>query len=248
MGFFSDLWTPVRDAVESAAVLVGNYFVPGSSVLTSQLTSKGSQNFLRSDIGMIAQIGSSVYGATSDLSFGQKIGAAGDSFNSLTGTNYFAGTPASTGLIEQAGLSSASAPASLTDSTMSSALKPTPGTYAGSLTDGAIQAATTGDAAATFNPALAAQKTLDVGKVTGQGNISKVWDKISTFIGDNPGAAMMGLSAVTGGMGAVANAQTAAENMAYQKSLTDRAYANINSPVSLNIHSTPYQGLIGATR
>ena len=57
MGWF----TKVRDVVESVAVVGGNLFIPGSSILTSRLASKGSKKQLSSDIGMIAQIGSSVY-------------------------------------------------------------------------------------------------------------------------------------------------------------------------------------------
>ena len=57
------LWTDIRDAGESIAVVVGNYYIPGSSLLTSHLASKGSQEQLSSDIGQIAQLGSSVYGA-----------------------------------------------------------------------------------------------------------------------------------------------------------------------------------------
>jgi hypothetical protein len=45
------VFTKLRDTVESAAVLAGNYFVPGSSMLTSMLASKGSQAQLNSGIG-----------------------------------------------------------------------------------------------------------------------------------------------------------------------------------------------------
>lgn len=58
MGWFTD----VRDAVESVAVVAGNFYIPGSSLITSKLASKGAQEHLDSDIGMIAQIGSSIYG------------------------------------------------------------------------------------------------------------------------------------------------------------------------------------------
>jgi len=59
MGWF----TKLRDAVESAAVIGGNYFVPGSSMLTSQLVSEGSQKQLNSDLGRVAQLGSGLTGA-----------------------------------------------------------------------------------------------------------------------------------------------------------------------------------------
>jgi hypothetical protein len=59
MGWF----TKLRDAVESAAVVAGNYYLPGSSMVTSRLVSKGSQDQLNSDLGRVAQIGSGLAGA-----------------------------------------------------------------------------------------------------------------------------------------------------------------------------------------
>jgi hypothetical protein len=56
-------WTDLRDTVESAAVVAGNYFLPGSSLVTSKLTSEGSQNQLNSTVGQIAQLGSGGAGA-----------------------------------------------------------------------------------------------------------------------------------------------------------------------------------------
>lgn len=61
-GLLGDIWSAVRDPLEEAAVLVGNYFVPGSSILTSKLASKDAQEDLSSPLGRIAQVGSSVYG------------------------------------------------------------------------------------------------------------------------------------------------------------------------------------------
>jgi len=57
------LWTKLRDTAESAAVLVGNYYLPGSSAITSKLTSEGSQKQLGSTVGQLAQLGSGGYGA-----------------------------------------------------------------------------------------------------------------------------------------------------------------------------------------
>jgi hypothetical protein len=57
-------WTSIRDTVQSVAVLAGNTFIPGSSILTSQIASKGSQEQLNSTLGTVAQIGSSLYGAS----------------------------------------------------------------------------------------------------------------------------------------------------------------------------------------
>lgn len=59
MGF----WTELRDTLESGAVLVGNYLLPGSSLVTSQLVSEGSKNQLGSTLGQLAQLGTGGYGA-----------------------------------------------------------------------------------------------------------------------------------------------------------------------------------------
>jgi len=56
------LWTSIRDLGESAAVLAGNYLLPGSAAITSHLTSQGSQEQLRSPFGQLAQLGSGGYG------------------------------------------------------------------------------------------------------------------------------------------------------------------------------------------
>jgi hypothetical protein len=58
MGWFNKL----RDAVETAAVVGGNYFLPGSSIVTSQLVSKGSQKQLGSDFGRVANLAAGGYG------------------------------------------------------------------------------------------------------------------------------------------------------------------------------------------
>ena len=50
-------WTKIRDTTETAAVLAGNYFFPGSSMITSHLVSDGSQEQLNSDAGKLAQLG-----------------------------------------------------------------------------------------------------------------------------------------------------------------------------------------------
>lgn len=55
-------WTDFRDTVEAAAVPVGNYFLPGSSLVTSQLVSDGAKQKLNSDFGNLAMLGSGVAG------------------------------------------------------------------------------------------------------------------------------------------------------------------------------------------
>jgi hypothetical protein len=55
-------WTDIRDTVQSVASVAGNYFLPGSGLVTSNLVSKGSQEQLGSGVGKIAMIGSGLYG------------------------------------------------------------------------------------------------------------------------------------------------------------------------------------------
>lgn len=55
-------WTDIRDTVESVAVVAGNYFVPGSSIISSNIASKGSQEQLDSTLGQIAQVASAGVG------------------------------------------------------------------------------------------------------------------------------------------------------------------------------------------
>jgi hypothetical protein len=57
------LWTDIRDTAESAAVIGGNYILPGSSLITSKLVSDGSKQQLNSDLGTLAQLGSAGAGA-----------------------------------------------------------------------------------------------------------------------------------------------------------------------------------------
>lgn len=64
------LWTSIRDAFESAAVVVGNYVAPGSALLTSHLTSEGSQAQLGSPLGQLAQLGSGITGGVQGNSIG----------------------------------------------------------------------------------------------------------------------------------------------------------------------------------
>lgn len=55
--------TDIRDTVESVASVAGNYVLPGSSMVTDRLVSKGAQKQLNSPVGQIAQIGSGLAGA-----------------------------------------------------------------------------------------------------------------------------------------------------------------------------------------
>lgn len=65
----SKLFVPIRDTLESAATLAGNYYLPGSALLTDHLVSKGSQEQLNSPLGKIATIGSGLAGSGVGESF-----------------------------------------------------------------------------------------------------------------------------------------------------------------------------------
>lgn len=58
-----DLYMEVRDPLEAAAVVAGNYFVPGSSLLTSQIVSDDAKQILATDLGKAAMIGSGLAGS-----------------------------------------------------------------------------------------------------------------------------------------------------------------------------------------
>lgn len=57
------LWTDIRDTAESGAVVAGNYFLPGSGLVTGQLVSDGSKKQLGSTVGQLAMLGSGAMGA-----------------------------------------------------------------------------------------------------------------------------------------------------------------------------------------
>jgi hypothetical protein len=59
-------WTDFRDTAESVASVAGNYFLPGSGLITSQLVSSGAQDQLHSPLGQLAMIGSGVGGGLND--------------------------------------------------------------------------------------------------------------------------------------------------------------------------------------
>jgi len=56
-------WVSIRDQLEAAAVVAGNYFVPGSSLLTSQLVTEGAQENLNTDVGRVANLTAGLAGA-----------------------------------------------------------------------------------------------------------------------------------------------------------------------------------------
>lgn len=55
-------WTNVRDNLQAAAVVGGNYLLPGSSLLTGNLVTQGAKEALSSDVGKVANIAAGVTG------------------------------------------------------------------------------------------------------------------------------------------------------------------------------------------
>jgi len=58
-----DIYMEVRDPLQAAAVVAGNYVVPGSAIITSQLVSDDVKQMLATDIGKAAVIGSGIAGS-----------------------------------------------------------------------------------------------------------------------------------------------------------------------------------------
>lgn len=58
----SETYMDVRDPMEAAAVIGGNYFLPGSSLLTSQLVSEGAQDILNTRGGQTLNVAAGATG------------------------------------------------------------------------------------------------------------------------------------------------------------------------------------------
>lgn len=56
-------WNAARDTLETGAVLAGNYLLPGSSLVTSNIASKGAKELLNSGVGKVGQVASGLAGA-----------------------------------------------------------------------------------------------------------------------------------------------------------------------------------------
>ena len=91
-------WVDLRDNLEAAASIAGNYFLPGSSLVTSQLVTKGAQENLNTDAGRLANLAAGAAGGLAGNM--SNYGAIGEAAG-LTG-------PAATGA-EVAGTSTAGA-------------------------------------------------------------------------------------------------------------------------------------------
>jgi hypothetical protein len=87
-------WVNFRDGLQAAGVVVGNYFVPGSSLVTSQLVTKGAQEDLSTDVGRVANLAAGLAGAGAFDS-----AAAGPELLGEAGGNTFALEAGSEGVI-----------------------------------------------------------------------------------------------------------------------------------------------------
>jgi len=58
----SQNWVDLRDTAEAAAVVAGNYVLPGSSLVTSKLVTGGAQDRLDTDLGRVANLAAGVTG------------------------------------------------------------------------------------------------------------------------------------------------------------------------------------------
>jgi len=75
-----ETWMDIRDPLEAAAVVAGNYFFPGSSIVTSKLVSDDAQEILATDGGKLANLAagaSGAYNAYNAPSGGEVGGATG---------------------------------------------------------------------------------------------------------------------------------------------------------------------------
>jgi len=107
-------WTKLRDAVESVAVIAGNVVLPGSSLVSSQLVSKGAQKNLSSDLGKVAQLGSGVYGGLpTDMGGAGNFSNYGTGYDKLTGM--FTGGADAAGLVGTDAAAMSSAPGAAMD-------------------------------------------------------------------------------------------------------------------------------------
>lgn len=55
-------WTDLRDTAEAVGSVAGNYFLPGSGLITSQLVSDGAKQKLGTDLGRLAMLGTGIGG------------------------------------------------------------------------------------------------------------------------------------------------------------------------------------------
>lgn len=102
-------WTDLRDTAEAIAVPVGNYFLPGSSLLTSKLVSEGAKEKLNSDFGNLAMLGSGIAGGINgNMSNYNSLGEMFNTGAAAPSTGAEVGT--TTAGVDQTGLGAPTAP------------------------------------------------------------------------------------------------------------------------------------------
>ena len=139
--FVSDTYMGVRDPLQAAAVVAGNYFVPGSSLITSQLVSDEAKEMLSSDVGQIANLAAGAAGAgAGNLSAGAQAGqAAGLTGQAASIGGNAALTAAATGDVDRALTSAAiGAGGGYVGSNVGAAYGTTAGQLAGGTTAGLL--------------------------------------------------------------------------------------------------------------
>jgi hypothetical protein len=82
-------WADIRDNLEAAAVVAGNFFLPGSSLLTSKLVTEGAQENLNTETGRLANLAAGAAGgAQGNMSnYGAAAEAAGITGPAATGAS-----------------------------------------------------------------------------------------------------------------------------------------------------------------
>lgn len=216
------LWTKVRNLAQAVVVVVGNWYLPGSSILTGRLVSKGAKEHLASDLGLVANMASGVAGA-----------AAGNMAN-------YAKTAQNLGIINSPA-AGAAAPVSGATPAPSGLITPAP-------TSTPIPGAAPKPYFSTPAPTSAPIPPTAVGGVPPPTNPT-AWDKIGTFL-DKPGSVtsigfgIQGVGAVMGGMGASAAAKVEKEKLDEQRRIRAQELANINAPWTDPVRSNRPTGLI----
>ena len=182
-------WNDFRDYVESNAVLMANYFLPGSSMLTGGLTSKGAQERLNSGLGQIAQlVTGGVGGLQGNMANYGKLLNAG---KSALGIGQAAGTAGNAASVAASGASGAATGAT------GAATGATGATTAGAASN--IASAATPATSAVASAANAAPASfLDTAKFVAKDLGSKA---LNTVV-EHPLAALTAVKALTSGGGA----------------------------------------------
>ena len=212
-------WTDIRDTAETALVLVGNYVVPGSSILTKNIASKGSQDQLNSELGQLAQIGTSLYGMSSPLSMGEKLGQASGGLIGSAPATGMAAMPGSTPVMAE----------SAAGSTVGA------GTGAANVTNPLGQAAAETSVAA---PQATGELAGRVAEKAGGSAWETVYGKLgkaATWVENHPTAAIMGLNAITSGLSGIETAKQKEAQAAEEKRRYDIGVANANAPFNLDV-------------